>query len=68
MVALTTNIVSAPVGAASGLNGTSVAGSIRSLNGAVIFAVVEKPSNVFNAATSGLVIFSGTESVCPGRL
>ena len=49
----------------SGLKGISEAGSSGALNGALMTAVVEKPSSVFSAATSGLVIFTGTASRVP---
>ena len=35
------------------------------MNGALMTAVVEKPSSVFSAAASGLVTFTGTASRVP---
>jgi hypothetical protein len=54
-----------PVGAASGLNGTSEAGATGALKGALITAVVENPSSVLSACASGLVILTGTLSWTP---
>ena len=49
----------------SGFQGINEAGSSGALNGALMTAVVEKPSSVFSAELSGLVTLTGTASFVP---
>ena len=64
-VAFSTMIEAAAGAIDSGFHGINDAGSSGALNGALMTAVVEKPSSVFSAALSGLVIFTGTASCVP---